>query len=78
MIAIRGAPRNGTALISRRRELAAGPKGLAIAYIGRYTYRVFTKPGELPILVEVHDKAVTREAFEHIKTIVEGEWPQHE
>ena len=41
-------------------------------------YRVFTKPGELPILVEVHDKAVTREAFEHIKAIVEGERPQDE
>ena len=46
-------------------------------FTGFYTpYRVFTKPGELPILVEVHDKKVTHEAFEHIKSIIEGEGPR--
>lgn len=35
-------------------------------------YRVFTKPGKLPLMVEVHDKKVTNEAFAYIKSVVEG------
>jgi hypothetical protein len=34
-------------------------------------YRVFNKRDRLTILLEVHDKEVTLEAFENIKAIVE-------
>ena len=36
-------------------------------------YRVFSKPGKLSILVEVHDKEVTIEDFEDIKARIERE-----
>ena len=36
-------------------------------------YRVFTKKGSLPILVEVHDKGVAIEDFEDIKARIERE-----
>jgi hypothetical protein len=36
-------------------------------------YRVFTKPGRLPILVTVHEKMVQADDFEKIQRIVEAD-----
>jgi hypothetical protein len=36
-------------------------------------YRVFTKPGHLPILVTVHEKMVQADDFEKIQRIVEAD-----
>jgi hypothetical protein len=42
------------------------------------SYRVFGKPGRLPILVEVHDKEVTIEDFEDIMARIEREGERDE
>jgi len=46
--------------------------GWHLARISR-PYRVFTKTGQLPILIQVHDKMVDTEYVERIKEIIARE-----